>query len=245
LTGSSLAIDGFCYVDASSQMWLVPVSTSAGYLIVRAEVDPGLVNLSAAMPLDPHGGLQRVQAEVGLSDIALLTQAGAPEVNLMFGLGRRALAHQIIGGCQKMLSLACSHATEREQFGRTIGSYQAVKHKLAETVVALRAAEAAAAGAAEFADSHSSVLSKLLANEAAAVAAKHCQQVLAGMGFTWEHPFHRYLKRNLGLQQVLGTTRELRAEVGRWLLEEHAAPRLLELAPIVPAGQLPPKASAA
>ena len=68
-----------------------------------------------------------------------------------------------------MLSLACSHASRtRTVRPRAIGSYQAVKHKLAETLVALRAAEAAAAGAAEFAaDSRSALLSKLLANEAA------------------------------------------------------------------------------
>ena len=65
------------------------------------------------------------------------------------------------------------------------------------------------------------------------------------MGFTWEHPFHRYLKRNLALQHLLGTTRELRAGVGQWLLAEHAVPRVLELAPIEPATQLPSEVTSA
>jgi alkylation response protein AidB-like acyl-CoA dehydrogenase len=61
------------------------------------------------------------------------------------------------------------------------------------------------------------------------VAARHCQQVLAGIGFTTEHPFHRYLRRILVLEQLLGATGTLTRELGRQVIERGELPPLVPL----------------
>ena len=61
------------------------------------------------------------------------------------------------------------------------------------------------------------------------MAARHCQQVLAGIGFTTEHPFHRSVRRVLVLEQLLGSTRTLTRELGRDVLERRELPALLPL----------------
>jgi alkylation response protein AidB-like acyl-CoA dehydrogenase len=61
------------------------------------------------------------------------------------------------------------------------------------------------------------------------VAARHCQQVLAGIGFTTEHPFHRYVRRILVLEQLLGSTRSLTSELGGEILKRAQLPALLPL----------------
>jgi alkylation response protein AidB-like acyl-CoA dehydrogenase len=72
-------------------------------------------------------------------------------------------------------------------------------------------------------------MAKATAGRGARVAARHCQQVLAGIGFTTEHPFHRYVKRFLVLEQLLGGTQILTRQLGRDILEEHELPALLPL----------------
>jgi alkylation response protein AidB-like acyl-CoA dehydrogenase len=73
------------------------------------------------------------------------------------------------------------------------------------------------------------MLAKSLAGRAARIAATQCQQVLAGVGFTAEHPFHRYLARTVVLDRVLGSAAELPAQIGAELAAAGAIPRLAEL----------------
>jgi alkylation response protein AidB-like acyl-CoA dehydrogenase len=72
-------------------------------------------------------------------------------------------------------------------------------------------------------------LAKSLAGRAARIAATHCQQVLGGIGFTAEHPFHRYLARALVLDSILGSATELPAAIGAHLISAGTIPRLVEL----------------
>jgi alkylation response protein AidB-like acyl-CoA dehydrogenase len=125
-----------------------------------------------------------------------------------------------------MLDLSRSHALDRVQFGRPVASFQAVRHRLAETLVALEGAEATLLAAE---DPLGSLLAKAAAGRAALTAARHCQQVLGGMGFTAEHEFHRHVRRVLTLDGLLGSARELTREAGALLLAERAAPRLADL----------------
>jgi alkylation response protein AidB-like acyl-CoA dehydrogenase len=73
------------------------------------------------------------------------------------------------------------------------------------------------------------MLAKSLAGRAARIAATHCQQVLAGIGFTAEHPFHHFLARALVLDSVLGSATELRSAIGAKLVAAETIPRLVEL----------------
>lgn len=125
-----------------------------------------------------------------------------------------------------MLALARTHALDRVQFGRPLASFQAVRHRLAETLVALEGAEATLLAAT---DPLGSLLAKAAAGEAALTAARHCQQALGGLGFTAEHPLHRHVRRALVLDGLLGSARELTREAGARLRAEGSAPRLVHL----------------
>ena len=128
-----------------------------------------------------------------------------------------------------MLDLARAHALDRVQFGRPIAQFQAVRHRLADALVALEALEAALTAAKEEGNSETAALAKAIAGRTAHTVARHCQQVLAGIGFTMEHPFHRFLKRALALEGLFGSADEIVLSVGRWLLAERRVPTLIEL----------------
>jgi len=145
------------------------------------------------------------------------------------GVGQRAVAHQIAGASRAMLDLARTHALEREQFGRPIARFQAVRHRLAEALVAVEALESTLAAAREEPGPDTAALAKAVAGRTARTAARHCQQVLAGIGFTMEHPFHRFLKRTMGLEGLFGSADELVLDVGRRLLATRRVPTLIEL----------------
>ena len=143
--------------------------------------------------------------------------------------GRQALGWWLVGAGRAMLSLARQHALDRSQFGRPVASFQAIRHRLAETLVAIEGAEATLVAAAAEPDDLSFLLAKAAAGQAALTAARHCQQVLGGIGFTAEHELHRHVKRALVLDAVLGSSRELTREAGKALRARGFAPRLTQL----------------
>jgi alkylation response protein AidB-like acyl-CoA dehydrogenase len=112
-----------------------------------------------------------------------------------------ALAAEQVGGAQRCLEMATGYAKTRLQFGRPIGSYQAIKHKCADMLVSVElaksAAYAACFAAAEDGDDllEAAALAKAYCSEAYFTAAAENIQIHGGMGFTWEHPAHLYLKR--------------------------------------------------
>ncbi len=113
---------------------------------------------------------------------------------------------------------------EREQFGKKIGTYQAISHSLVDAYVAVELARSLAYWAAwcvaegdEQADL-AVAAAKSQAAEAAVLACEKSIQAHGGIGFTWEHPLHRYYKRALWLEGALGYGREHRAEVAASLL---------------------------
>ncbi|MEU1185818.1 acyl-CoA dehydrogenase family protein [Streptomyces sp. NPDC005820] len=151
-------------------------------------------------------------------------EPGAPLLPL--AAGRRALGWWLLGTGHAMLALARRHVLDREQFGRPLASFQALRHRLAETYVALEGAEAALTAAD---GDTGSLLAKAAAGRAALTAARHCQQALGGIGFTAEHELHRHVGRALVLDGLLGSTRELTREAGALLLREGRTPRLVDL----------------
>jgi hypothetical protein len=143
--------------------------------------------------------------------------------------GRHALGWWLVGAGRAMLSLARQHALDRSQFGRPVASFQAIRHRLAETLVGIEGAEATLVAAAADPDDLSFLLAKAAAGQAALTAARHCQQVLGGIGFTAEHELHRHVKRALVLDAMLGSSRELTREAGVVLRANGFAPRLAQL----------------
>ncbi|MGJ5827138.1 acyl-CoA dehydrogenase family protein [Streptomyces ossamyceticus] len=104
-------------------------------------------------------------------------------------------AAEQLGTAVRACEAAVQHARTREQFGRPIGAFQAVKHLCAELLVRVEVARAAVYAAAVTADPVDIAAARLLADEAAVRGARDCLQVHGGMGFTWEADVHLCLKR--------------------------------------------------
>ncbi|MGC4963188.1 acyl-CoA dehydrogenase family protein [Gordonia sp. DT101] len=147
-------------------------------------------------------------------------------VDVPLAQARLALGWWLLGSSRAMLDLARTHALDRTQFGRPIAAFQAVRHRLAETLVAIEGAEATLRVAQ---DDFGALLAKAAAGRAASITSRHVQQVLGGIGFTAEHPFHRHARRVIMLDSLLGSSRELTREAGALIRTSLTAPRLIDL----------------
>ena len=191
-----------------------------------ARLPVAAVELRPLAGIDPAGGAFSVRAKSGGGETQPL-EVGAWQAAV--ALGRRAVAHQIGGACRSMLELARAHALEREQFGHPIAGFQAVRHKLAEALVALESLEAALGAARAEPGAETAAAAKALAGRAVRRVGRHGQQVLAGVGFTTEHSFHLFLKRVLALEGLFGSADAIALAFGQRLLAERRVPRLIEL----------------
>ncbi|HEY1967282.1 MAG TPA: acyl-CoA dehydrogenase family protein, partial [Pseudonocardia sp.] len=193
-------------------------------VVDRSALGPG----DPVSGMDPQLGLVRLETTAPAIDV--LDGPAAEEAwAAALAAGRLALAHELVGLTRAALELVVAHAGSRRQFGRPVGGYQAVKHRLADVKVALVTAEEAAAEAGATGGPVEALLAKIWAGRAARTAGRHVQQVLGGMGFTWEHAFHRYLRRMLADDALLGSHRELTAEVGRMIVDQGRTPELASL----------------
>jgi alkylation response protein AidB-like acyl-CoA dehydrogenase len=135
-----------------------------------------------------------------------------------------AYALEAVGIGSRATELAIAYASTREQFGRKIGSYQAISHSLVDAYVAVELSRSLAYWAAwcvaegDEQAGLAAAAAKAQATEAAVLACERSIQAHGGIGFTWEHPLHRYYKRALRLEAALGYGREQRAEVAASLL---------------------------
>jgi alkylation response protein AidB-like acyl-CoA dehydrogenase len=159
-----------------------------------------------AAPLDPLTPLHR------LAELPAGERLGGPELARRLRLeGAALVAAQLFGIAEAAQELATAYAKSREQFGRPIGSFQALKHLLADAYVRQELARAAvyAAGATldhpEAGDPVRAVASgRVIAGDAALANARAMVQVHGGMGYTWEMPCHYFLKRVWALAGVFG-----------------------------------------
>ncbi|MXV99225.1 MAG: acyl-CoA dehydrogenase [Acidimicrobiaceae bacterium] len=135
---------------------------------------------------------------------------GWPVLETVLDLAAVALAAEQVGGAQRCLDMSVEYAKVRVQFGRPIGSFQAIKHKCADMLLEVESAKSAAyyAGwcAAEMNDELPQVasLAKSYCSEAYFHAAAENIQIHGGIGFTWEHPAHLYFKRAKSSELLFG-----------------------------------------
>ncbi|MGH9305986.1 MAG: acyl-CoA dehydrogenase family protein [Acidimicrobiales bacterium] len=186
------------------------------------EIDADLAR-DGARPLDPVDPLTPVFV---IDRLPLGTQVGGPVEADRFRMeGALLVAAQQVGVADELCRLATEHARNRVQFNRPIGSFQAVKHLLAEMLVRVELARRAVYAAALHFDEaglghpgRAVAGCKVMAGEAAIQNGTDCIQVHGGMGFTWEVPAHLYLKRAWVLDQSFGCSaaqaRALGAMVG-------------------------------
>ncbi len=190
-------------------------------VLAKEAQEPGLFVVDLADPAVARSTLQSIDGTRGLARLsfegAQVERLGAAGegLRLLDQLLCRAavpLAFEQLGGADRCLELACEHARRRYAFGRPVGSYQAIKHRLADMYVknqlarsnAYYAAWALAAGAAEL--PLAAATARLAADEAFGFAAQENIHIHGGMGFTWEADAHLYFRRARHLSLVAGSS---------------------------------------
>ena len=150
-----------------------------------------------------------------------------PGLRKAAALLRLYLAAEQLGGAQRCLDLTVDYVMERKQFGRAVGSFQAVKHRCAEMMVACESTRSAVYGAAALAASSPSLqelemetaAARALATESLQFCAGEAIQLHGGVGFTWEYDPQLFFKRAQAVSHALGNPDELRALMAQQLLD--------------------------
>jgi alkylation response protein AidB-like acyl-CoA dehydrogenase len=217
---------------------LVPVLREAGATDQLARVATG--ELTGAITVDGvvmHGGdaiaLPSGEVQTGWSGTAIDTldktrplfrvELASVTSDRVIDEATAALAIEMVGTCQTIFDMTLEYAKQREQFGVPIGSFQAIKHKLVDMYVMLSRARACAyfAAATIAEDDSRRPIAVSMAKAAAGDAARHiCQegiQIHGGIGYTWEHDLHLYVKRAKTGEVLLGTGRDHRRRVAQLL----------------------------
>ncbi len=225
--GTRLRVDGLVSATVTAHAPALIIVSAGADGMTASTVPAASLELRPLAGIDPDMALVRVTGD---------TEAAGPVVEFPAGawstataLGRLAIAHELVGASTRMLDLACEHALGRIQFDRPIASFQAVRHRLAETLVAVTMGEAMLDAAWLDPTEDTAAMAKAVAGRQAKTVARHCQQVLAGIGFTDEHPFHRYVRRALVLDALLGTAASLTTSLGAALIDSRRLPPLLPL----------------
>ncbi len=189
---------------------LVAARTDAGVSLFAVAGDAAGLTRTALATMDQT----RKQAKLDLAGtpatLVGTDGGGWDTLSTMLDLAAVALAAEQVGGAQEVLEMSVQYAKDRVQFGRPIGSFQAIKHKCADMLLEVESAKSAAyyAGwcAAEMNDELPSVasLAKAYCSEAYFHAAAENIQIHGGIGFTWEHPAHLYFKRAKSSELLFG-----------------------------------------
>ena len=194
----------------TADLIIVAARTSAGVSLFVVSGDAAGLTRTALSTMDQT----RKQAKLEFSDTPArligTDGAGWTVLSTVLDLAAVALAAEQVGGAQRCLDMAVEYAKVRVQFGRPIGSFQAIKHKCADMLLEVESAKSAAyyAGwcAAEMNEELPSVasLAKAYCSEAYFHAAAENIQIHGGIGFTWEHPAHLYFKRAKSSELLFG-----------------------------------------
>jgi len=203
----------------------------ADVLLVPADGVPfGLYAVDAGAPGVDRAAVVSLDATRPLCDLAFDSaparavatgEAAAQAVASALAAGAAMLASEQLGVAQRCLDMTVAYLKERRQFARPIGSFQALKHRVADVWIQVTQARAAARYAAAcLADGDPDTpvaiaLAKAACGDAAVHAAQECVQMHGGIGFTWEHPAHLLLKRAKSGSMAFGTPDRHRAALAR------------------------------
>jgi alkylation response protein AidB-like acyl-CoA dehydrogenase len=200
---------------------------AAGEFIATVALPP---HVPRAVDAD-NAGLVLLATETGVTEAAIgdqhgsvdpsrrlfdVTATGAPwqaDIRRAFDFGALATAAQLVGAAEALLSATVDYAKQRTQFGRVIGSYQAIKHKLADVHIAIELARPLVYGAALSLESRDVSAAKVAASDAALLAARSSLQTHGAIGFTQEHDLSLLLLRVQALRSAWGTAEAHRRRV--------------------------------
>jgi len=204
LTGEvSHVIDG-----GSAELLLIPADDGGGLALYAVRADAPGVTVTHSPSLDST----RRRATVTLTGAAAERLPGdRAAIDRALDIARVGLAAEQLGGAEACMDMAVEYAKVREQFGRAIGSFQAIKHKCADMLLLVESARSAVWSAAWTAENDPEGLAV-----AAAIAQAYCSdayfkcaaeniQIHGGIGFTWEHDAHFYFKRARASADLLGS----------------------------------------
>lgn len=176
---------------------------------------------------EPVMDLTRRQGNLQLQSCRALKIVDQVEVeavcNRAFLVAGALLASEQAGAAGRILDVTIDYVANRVQFGRTIGSFQAIKHRCADLLVAVEHARSVARHAAWAIDEQDPdaavhvAVARSICSDAFYQLATVSIQLLGGIGFTWEHPAHLYLKRAIGDSLLLGTARQQRELIAAYL----------------------------
>ena len=199
----------------------VPDGISAGLILVVARTDSGIGVFAvdgdaAGLSREPLPTMDQTRKQACLEfdsvQARLVGSAGDgwAAVSRMLQVAAVGLAAEQVGGAQRSLEMAVEYAKLREQFGRPIGSFQAIKHKCASMLVAVESMKSAAyygLWAVASGDGELPVVSsiaKVCCSDGYTLVTSENIQIHGGIGFTWEHPAHLYFKRARSSRVLLG-----------------------------------------
>ncbi|WNZ06458.1 acyl-CoA dehydrogenase family protein [Streptomyces sp. 11x1] len=209
----------FVLDGAGADLILVRAQTPVGPRLFACEPAPDTCRRTPRRVLDETRRQALVEFR-GAPAIAVGTVEGAEgAVSATLDTGRAALAAEQVGGSGHALDATVEFVAQRHQFGRPIGSFQAVKHRLADVLVALEAARSASAHATACAAVAPQQLpvaccaAAVVCSETFRLATAEYVQLHGGIGFTWEHPAHLYVRRARSSEVLFGTTDGHRARL--------------------------------
>ncbi len=206
LTGRVTSVAGASQAD----VLVVPVAGPEGLELHTVSRDTAGVQLSDVLTLDMTRPLGNIEFSQAASSRVGNTSAEAA-LAAALQTGAALLASEQLGIAQWCFDTTLAYAKQRKQFGRAIGSYQAVKHRLADLWIEVHAAAAAARYAADTCarqDDEASIgaaVAQAYCSGVAVHAAEECVQLHGGIGMTWEYPAHLYLKRAKSDQLAFGS----------------------------------------
>ncbi len=211
--GDAWKIDGeklYVLDGHTANLIITAARTEAGISLFAVDGDAAGLTRTALSTMDQTRKQARLVYEAVPATLIGTDGAGWDVLSTVLDLAAVALAAEQVGGGQEVLESAVQYAKDRVQFGRPIGSFQAIKHKCADMLLEVESAKSAAyyAGwcASELNDELPSVasLAKAYCSEAYFHAAAENIQIHGGIGFTWEHPAHLYFKRAKSSELLFG-----------------------------------------
>ncbi|MET0822239.1 MAG: acyl-CoA dehydrogenase family protein, partial [Aeromicrobium sp.] len=191
---------------------VLPVTVDGQTAVAIASVDAPGVGLAPVTSLDTTRPLTDVTLDGVAVQVLATGQRAVDALDAALERAVVALAAEQVGLASWCLSTTVAHVQQRRQFGRLLGSFQALKHRLANLWIEVESASVAAEAAATTTADRAVLASvaQSLCSEVALHTAEECIQMLGGIGMTWEHPAHVYLKRALVDLSALGTPEQHR-----------------------------------
>jgi alkylation response protein AidB-like acyl-CoA dehydrogenase len=212
-SGSDYTLSGtkmFVIDGHTANLIIVAARTAAGVSLFAVDGDASGLTRTALSTMDQTRKQAKLEFDNTPATLIGTEGAGWDVLSQMLDLAAVSLSAESVGGAQQVLDMAVEYAKVRVQFGRPIGSFQAIKHKCADMLLEVESAKSAAYYgmwcASEMNDELPSVasLSKAYCTEAYFHAAAENIQIHGGIGFTWEHPAHLYFKRAKSSELMFG-----------------------------------------